>query len=139
NPGALRQQGITLPLELRIQGSTGSTAAGGTAAASGAEAPPLRRIEGMLKQAGLVTSGSPAEGAAPTGEAPTPGFVLSLRFEEFAGAAGPGWIVLCELRDQETQNTVLSRDFLLASASRRDTAAFARELADAVFVRNGLT
>ncbi|MDR2376958.1 MAG: hypothetical protein LBD96_11045 [Treponema sp.] len=129
NPGALRQRGIKLPVELHLS-SQGS-----------GQAPPVRRVEEMLKKAGIHNAGprspdSPetAQGAAQNpAEGVTQGFVLSLMFEEFAGAGGPGWTVFCELRDQATGNTVLRRDTLLASASRYDAAAFARELADAVF------
>jgi hypothetical protein len=102
NPGALRQQGISLPVTLRFGDST--------------RKPPRGRITGMLKKAGIRPV---------TGEAR---FVLTLNFEE------PG-SVYCELFDQDQR--VLSRDILLPSFSRRDTAAFARELADAVFGGEG--
>jgi tetratricopeptide (TPR) repeat protein len=133
NPGALRQRGVKLPVELRFsnQGS--------------GQPPPLRRVEEMLKKAGIHNAGprSPESPETAQGKAQSKaqsnaqgkaqGFVLGLRFEEFDSAGGPGWTVHCELQDQTTGNTVLSRDALLTSASRRDTAAFARELADAVF------
>jgi tetratricopeptide (TPR) repeat protein len=117
NPGALRQRGVTLPVELRLNMPDAGTS------------PPLRRIEEALKNAGIRNAGRPEQGAQ------SAGFTLTLNFEEFENAGKPGWAVFCELRDQDAQNTALSRDTLLASASRRDTAAFARELADAVFIR----
>jgi tetratricopeptide (TPR) repeat protein len=114
NPGALRQRGIALPVELRVS-------------QSGGQPPSIRRIGDYLEKAGIRGLGSRVEESRDPG----PGFVLSLSFEEFAGSGR--WAVLCELRDEAAGNTVLSRDALLASPSRRDAAAFARELADAVF------
>ncbi|MDR1444914.1 MAG: hypothetical protein LBI94_08555 [Treponema sp.] len=106
NPGALRQRGISLPVELRLDTRRTSNP------------PPVRRIQKMLKKAGLHS------GAAETA------FVLSLNIEDLEGGA---WVVRCELRD--TRSVLLDRDIPLASPSRQDTAAFARELADAVFLR----
>jgi tetratricopeptide (TPR) repeat protein len=122
NPGALRQRGISLPVELRfnfdepvprnmVQG--------------------LKRLKGMLKKAGIRDSGfRDSAGTRRAGDAESselPPLVLSLDFE----ALGDRWAVYCELSGGRS----LSRDILLASPSRRDTAAFARELADAVFIR----
>jgi tetratricopeptide (TPR) repeat protein len=123
NPGALRQRGIKLPVELRFNTAAGTPAG---------RRPPIKRLEDMLNKAGLRNAGPPER---PAREETVRGFVLSLTFEGFDGAAGPGWTVFCELRDQDERSPPLSRDILLASASRQDAAAFARELADAVFIR----
>jgi transglutaminase-like putative cysteine protease/tetratricopeptide (TPR) repeat protein len=119
NPGAPRQRGIKLPVELRLTSQ------------GGGQPPPIRQVQEMLNKAGIHNAGSrsPEETARGEGQ----GFVLSLAFTEFDNAGSPGWTVLCELEDEAARNTVLIRDSLLASASRRDAAAFARELADAVF------
>jgi tetratricopeptide (TPR) repeat protein len=116
NPGALRQRGIGLPVELRFSfGDPAPPAARG-----------LRRLAGMLKKAGLRNTG-PAQG--PGGEsADLPRLVLSLGFEEL----GERWAVFCELSGGG--RSLLKRDVLLSTFSRRDTADFARELADAVFI-----
>ncbi|MDR2784297.1 MAG: hypothetical protein LBB83_00110 [Treponema sp.] len=129
NPGALRQRGIKLPVELRVNSPGTGTP------------PPGRLVEGMLNKAGLRNIGprtpagpEPAQSFQDSAQsfAQSSGFVLSLQFEESGGA---GWTVFCELRDEDAQNTVLRRDVFLASKSRRDAAAFARELADAVFIQ----
>ncbi|MDR1972692.1 MAG: hypothetical protein LBQ46_12320 [Treponema sp.] len=106
NPGAVRQQGIALPVELRFSVPPGP---GGTE-------PPFKRLTRMLGKAGLRETG-------------TARLSLSLNFEELADR--PGWAVYCELSGQG--RSLAGRDILLPSASRRDTAAFARELADTVF------
>jgi tetratricopeptide (TPR) repeat protein len=111
NPGALRQRGIRLPVELRFS------------AADLVRPPPLKRIEGMLKKAGFRTGVSQ-------------GLVLTLNIEELGAGPGLGWAVYAELVDRERRNTLVSRGILLPSSSRRDTAALARELADAVFTPN---
>jgi hypothetical protein len=110
NPGALRQRGITLPVELRFNFDDSD--------------PPavrgLRRLAGMLKKAGVRDTGLDGNPLAPSP------LVLNLTFEEPRGTA-----VYCELSGGG--RALLKRDILLPSFSRRDTAAFARELADAVF------
>jgi tetratricopeptide (TPR) repeat protein len=131
NPGALRQRGIALPVELRFNAPGAGTP------------PPIRLVGDMLKKAGIQNAGAAGqsaprasgapEGAAQGGPETAGGFTLTLSFEEFESAGGPGWAVFCELRDRDARNAALRRDMLLASASRRDAAAFARELADAVF------
>jgi hypothetical protein len=112
NPGALRQQGIRLPVLLRFHFSEGG------------RKPPQGRITGMLKRAGLRSIT-----AANAGEAR---FVLTLNFETLE-TGSRAWLVYCELVDRDRGATPVSRDILLPSASRKDSAAFARELADAVF------
>jgi hypothetical protein len=107
NPGALRQRGIRLPVDIRIADTVAK--------------PPQGRVARMLKKAGLRSAA-----AADAGEAQ---FILTLNFET---ANSGGWLVRTDLVDRD-RGTVLSRDHLLPSASRRDTAALARELADAVF------
>jgi hypothetical protein len=65
--------------------------------------------------------------------------VLSLDIEGLGNATSgdePGWAVYAELFDRERGTTLLSRDMVLLSSSRRDAAALARELADAVFSRH---
>jgi tetratricopeptide (TPR) repeat protein len=115
NPGALRQRGIALPVELRfnLDGPAPRSLARG-----------LRRLTGMLKKAGIRPERPRDPGGA---ESPAP-LVLSLSFE----ARGGQWAVYCELSGGG--RSLLGRDILLASPSRRDTAAFARELADALFI-----
>jgi Tfp pilus assembly protein PilF len=119
NPGTLRQRGITLPVELRFN--------------FGASAPPkarrIRALAGMLKKAGIRDTGFGDSGSENTGGGPSPHLVLSLNFEELGGQ----WAVYCELSGGG--RSLLKKDSLLPSFSRRDTAAFARELADAVFIR----
>ncbi|MDR0401100.1 MAG: hypothetical protein LBH51_09185 [Treponema sp.] len=118
NPGALRQQGISLPVELRFSLGYGE--------GEGPQAPAprlLKRLRGMLKKAGLRPEDSPPG-------SPGPRLLLNL---DFAGAEGP-WPVFCEL--SEGGQSLVSREILLASPSRRDTAAFAQELADALFIRH---
>jgi tetratricopeptide (TPR) repeat protein len=115
NPGALRQQGISLPVELRFSFDGGE---GESPAAL--ETRRLRRLTGMLKKAGLRAEDRPP------GDSAGPRLLLTLHFEQ-----GPA--VYCEL--SEGGRTLVSRDILLASPSRRHAAAFARELADAVFTR----
>jgi hypothetical protein len=91
----------------------------------------------MLKKAG-IRGAAKNRSIAADGE---PRFILTLNFEELGGnAAKPGrakpMAVYCELFDRERGTTLVSRDILLPSASRRDCAALARELADAVFGGN---
>ncbi|MDR2746724.1 MAG: hypothetical protein LBB77_04675, partial [Treponema sp.] len=115
NPGALRQRGITLPVELRFNFDTPAPQA----------ARRLKRLAGMLKKAGIRDTG-PQDPAGDLSDPPR--FVLTLNFE------GPeGRTVYCELSGGD--HSLADRDILLPSLSRRDTAAFARELADAVFIR----
>ncbi|MDR1306481.1 MAG: tetratricopeptide repeat protein [Treponema sp.] len=111
NPGALRQQGIGLRVRYSFDGAV----------------PPPRRLRGltgMLRKAGLRAGDS-----RNTGDSPGPRLSLNLRFTE----AGDSWAVSCVLSGEG--RSLVSRDILLASPSRRDAAAFARELADAVFIR----
>jgi hypothetical protein len=112
NPGALRQRGVALPVELRFNFDD--------------PAPPIRRriktLTGMLKKAGIRNAG-PGD----SGEDGGPRLILSLNFEEL----GERWAVYCELSGGG--RSLMNRDILLPSPSRRDMAAFARELADAVF------
>jgi tetratricopeptide (TPR) repeat protein len=127
NPGALRQRGISLPVQLRFNFG------------EAVRKPPQSRVRGMLKKAGIrsITTGN--NDTANSGE---PRFVLTLNFEELGGTNGGNsnrtrpMAVYCELFDRERGTAVLSRDILLPSSSRRDCAAFARELADAVFGGN---
>jgi hypothetical protein len=113
NHGGLRQQGISLPVQLQLNFEDTM------------QPPPQGRIREMLKKAGIRTTG---------GNDTAPRFVLTLDFEELGGT-GP-MAVYCGLFDRERGTTLVSRDILLPSPSRRDCAAFARELADAVFGGN---
>jgi tetratricopeptide (TPR) repeat protein len=113
NPGALRQRGVALPVDLRFNFPVPQPDR------------ELRRLAGMLKKAGLRNTG-PAQGPA-GGAANPPKIVLTLNFEELGGR----WAVFCELSGGG--RSLLTRDILLSTFSRRDTAAFARTLADAVF------
>jgi hypothetical protein len=115
NPGALRQHGISLPVLLRFN------------VPEGGRPPSQSRITGMLKKAGLRSIT-----AANAGEAR---FVLTLNFEA-QETGSRAWLVYSELVDRDRGATPVSRDILLPSASRKDSAAFARELADAVFGGN---
>jgi tetratricopeptide (TPR) repeat protein len=118
NPGALRQRGIRLPVELRVS------------VAGTDRPPPVKRIEGMLNRAGFRSG-------------PSRSLVLSLDIEglgpgdsgDAVGGDGYGWAVYAELFDRERGTSLLSRGMVLPSSSRRDSAALARELADAVFSR----
>jgi Tfp pilus assembly protein PilF len=127
NPGALRQRGISLPVELRFNfdGPAPRNMVRG-----------LRRLRGMLKKAGIRDTGPQAPDSRGTagdssggGSPDLPPLVLSFNLEP----RGDRWAVYCELSGGG--RSLLSRDILLSSPSRRDTAAFARELADAVFIR----
>jgi tetratricopeptide (TPR) repeat protein len=111
NPGALRQQGIGLRVNFSFDGAVPSPRG-------------IRSLTGMLKKAGLR-----AKDSRNTGDSPGPGLSLNLRFTE----AGDSWAVSCVLSGEG--RFLVNRDILLTSLSRRDTAAFARELADAVFIR----
>jgi hypothetical protein len=131
NPGALRQRGIGLPVLLRFNYG------------DAARPPPLsRRVEGMLKKAGLrgvtADSGDAANRGVTADDAGEPRFVLTLSFEELNSdnSGGKPMAVYCELFDRDRGTATLSRDILLPSSSRRDCAALARELADAVFGGN---
>jgi hypothetical protein len=89
----------------------------------------------MLKKAGIRDTGPQAPASRGTtgnsggaGPSDLPPLVLSLNFE----AREDRWAVYCELAGGG--RSLLRRDILLSSPSRRDTAALARELADAVFI-----
>jgi tetratricopeptide (TPR) repeat protein len=109
NPGALRQQGLGLPVELGFSFDGPAPQNRG-----------LRNLTAALKKAGLRAADSPGAG--------TPLLVLNLHFMETGGS----WTVYCELSGRG--RSLMGRDIRLASPSRRDAAAFARELADAVFI-----
>jgi hypothetical protein len=84
----------------------------------------------MLKKAGIRATGS---------NDTAPRLTLTLNFEELSGESNGNsrgvspMAVYCELFDPERGTTLVSRDILLPSSSRRSCAALARELADAVF------
>jgi transglutaminase-like putative cysteine protease/cytochrome c-type biogenesis protein CcmH/NrfG len=115
NRGGLRQQGISLPVNLRI--NPGET---------GPERRLAKALERMLKKAGLKSAGKrPVE----TGGIPRFTLILELGKDEGRG----GRSVLCEVYDTGRSASVLSRNISLASPSEKDLATFVRTLAGAVF------
>ncbi|MDR1899969.1 MAG: hypothetical protein LBQ55_08185 [Treponema sp.] len=110
NRGAPRQEGLRLPVELRIEGA-------GRRLAS--------RLARYIGKAGFNPQ---AETAAATGAGVETRFRLSVTVPD--GYASP---VSCELYDKVRGSTVLRRNFPLETGSGADLAGFARALGDAVF------
>ncbi|GHV92153.1 transglutaminase [Spirochaetia bacterium] len=140
NRGALRQEGLSLPVHLGYMFNT-ETAAGPGGPADPRAIRALKPITRALKKAGIRDTGVAADtagtGAGAAGGVAAPGldrFTLTLEMQA-RGEAG-GWNILCELYDGGRGTTVLRRSIPLASASRKDISAFARALGDAVFVEN---
>jgi hypothetical protein len=114
NRGALRQEGISLPVNLRI-----------SPAGKRQEPRLAKALERVLKKAGLKNAG---KGLSDTGAAR---FTLSLELGEDEGRGRRS--VLCEVSDAAGETPVLRQRITLASPSGGDIAAFARELGNAVF------
>jgi tetratricopeptide (TPR) repeat protein len=117
NRGALRQNGIPLPVHLRF-----------VSAANEQTIKPLAR---MLRKAGIQETGVRADSLNPAR------FTLTL---EMHGLTSPqeqkpegGWNIRCELDDEGRGASVWQRPIPLPSLSARDLSAFARTLADTAF------
>jgi transglutaminase-like putative cysteine protease/tetratricopeptide (TPR) repeat protein len=113
--GGLRQQGLSLPVNLRI--NPGET---------GPDRRLVKALEEALKKAGLENAGN-----SPATKGGNARFTLVL--EPGRDEGGSPRPVLCELYDTQGEVPVLRRNFPLASLSGRNIAAFARELGDAIF------
>jgi tetratricopeptide (TPR) repeat protein len=110
NRGALRQEGLRLPVELRIEGAGRQLAS---------------RLTRYIGRAGFDPRTAGGETAA-TGAGTR--FLLSVTVPE-----DPALPAGCELYDRIRGSTVLRRNFSLPSGSGTDVAGFARNLGDAVF------
>jgi tetratricopeptide (TPR) repeat protein len=116
NRGALRQEGLRLPVELRIEGTGRQLAS---------------RLARYIGKAGFDPVMMTAT-ADETGGMTWTGTDLSFRLsvtvpEDFSSPAS------CELYDKVRGSTVLRKNFPLPSGSRADIAGFVRSLGDAVF------
>jgi transglutaminase-like putative cysteine protease/tetratricopeptide (TPR) repeat protein len=110
NRGALRQRGIRLPAELRID-------AGGNGGSAGRTERVLRRT---IKKIGIDAASG---GAGGEGEAR---FRLTI-------SSGGGPEAACELYDRGRGTSLFRRNIPLKSLAAKDVSAFARALGDAVF------
>jgi hypothetical protein len=119
NRGALRQNGIPLPVSLSFVIPTDGD--GGFFPEAARLAKPLGRI---LGKAGIQETGVRSNGSNPAR------FGLTLEIEDRPEG---GWIIHCELRDGGRGNSAWRRSLPLDSRSTADLVAFARALADEAF------
>ena len=110
NPGALRQAGIALPVEIRISSGGENTA------------PDFRRREQALRKALTKAGFQPADAPAR--------FRLSVHIN---GTAESGYAASCEFTDAEGAAQSRRHSIPLRSLSRADVSGFARTLGSAVF------
>ena len=116
NRGALRQEGLRLPVELRIEGAGRRLASRLARYIGGAGFSPVTAAATDDGTGGMVRAGTDMR------------FRLSVTVpENFASPVG------CELYDKLRRSVVLRRNFPLPSGSGADIADFARSLGDAVF------
>jgi hypothetical protein len=123
NRGALRQRGISLPVELRFEYP--DAAASGAAGLSDREAQrAASALERMIRRAGFdpLPPDSAGEGSR---------FRLTIGLE--GGGDGTGYTGVCELYDGNRGITLFRRTIPLDSLSPAATAAFARALGEAAF------
>jgi transglutaminase-like putative cysteine protease/cytochrome c-type biogenesis protein CcmH/NrfG len=123
NRGALRQNGITLPVEMTFVFGPDDLWPPREAARL---VKPLAR---MLGKAGIRETGVRA-GAVTSGVSPAR-FTLTLEIQEWRPEGG--WNIRCELRDAGRGVSVWRRSIPLPGRSARDLSAFARTLADTAF------
>jgi tetratricopeptide (TPR) repeat protein len=116
NRGALRQNGIPLPVHLsfRFDGTDSPEAVG-----------LIKPLTRMLKKAGIQDTGVTAAGLSPAR------FILTLEIQERTPEGG--WNIHCELSDAGRGIPVWRRPIPLSGGSARDLSAFARTLADTTF------
>ncbi|MDR0876488.1 MAG: hypothetical protein LBN21_00430 [Treponema sp.] len=114
NRGSPRQQGISIPANLRFENADANSAA------------PLRiekKIARLLKKSGFAATKAAA--AAPAR------FTLTITM---SGAVSAGSLAMnCELIDEEQGTGILRRTFPVKSLSTPDISDFVRALGDAVF------
>ncbi|MDR2246557.1 MAG: hypothetical protein LBE17_07830 [Treponema sp.] len=115
NRGALRQKGITLPVELAVTAPDGDPPAAKTE----------RALSRTLRRMGIDAVPPPSGSAAQA--AYSPRFHLSITLAD--GQAQ------CALHDTPRGVDVFRRTIPLPSASRRNMVAFARALGDGIFIR----
>jgi transglutaminase-like putative cysteine protease/Tfp pilus assembly protein PilF len=115
NRGGLRQRGISLPAEIRIDAS-----ASGLSGSAGRIARTLRRI---IAKTGIADPGSP-------GDSRPRRFRLEVTITESREA---GASAACELFDTGRGIRVFQREIPLVSLSPKDLGAFARALGEAAF------
>jgi hypothetical protein len=118
NRGALRQNGIPLPVSLTFVLQTD----GETSPEAARLAKPLMRI---LGKAGIQETGIRASGPNPARH------TLTLELEDRQPEGG--WLIRCELHDEGRGTSVWRRSIPLPSRSAGDLSAFARALADEAF------
>jgi hypothetical protein len=114
NKGALRQEGISLPLEIHIQ-----TAGGNNKAADFISAAPTRvekKIQRLLKKSGFS--------AVPEGQ-----YSLTITVTASAGDSA----LTCELINKEQGSSVMRKTIPVKSLHTADLCDFVRTLGDAVF------
>ena len=120
NRGALRQNGIPLPVSLSFVLQPDGDGRFSPEAARLAK--PLMRI---LGKAGIQETGIRTNGPNPAR------FTLTLEIEEREPEGG--WTIHCELSDEGRGTSVWQRSLPLSSRSAGDLSAFARALADEAF------
>jgi hypothetical protein len=120
NRGALRQNGIPLPVSLSFVLQPDGN--GGFSPEAARLAKPLNRILGKagIQETGIRTSG-PNQAR----------FTLTLEIEDRNPEGG--WLIHCELHDGGRGSSVWQRTIPLPSRSAGDLSAFARALADQAF------
>jgi tetratricopeptide (TPR) repeat protein len=116
NRGALRQQGIRLPVELDIRFDGPPAGTKNTARIAGTLAKALKKA-GLNAAAGSVS----------------PRFILTITLDGTEAAGAPGLTGNSELYDRQRGTAVLRRSLPAGSLSQADLCGFARALADAAF------
>jgi hypothetical protein len=130
NRGALRQNGIPLPVSLTFVLQPDGE--GRFSPETARLAKPLGRVLGKagIRETGIRASireaGARTEGVNPAR------FTLTLELEEREEPQG-GWTIHCELRDEGRGSSAWRRSLPLPGSSARDLSAFARALADEAF------
>jgi tetratricopeptide (TPR) repeat protein len=122
NRGALRQRGISLPVELRFEYPETASGAAGLSDREARRA--ARALERMIRRAGFDPL--PPDSAGKPGQ-----FRLTIDLE--GGGGGTGYAGVCELYDGNRGITLFRRTIPLDSLSSAATAAFARALGEAAF------
>jgi hypothetical protein len=123
NHGALRQNGIALPVELSID-----------AVETPNPAKTERVLRRTLRKMGIDVTPAPGSNRTVTGgDGSTP--ILPNRFRLSITVSGGG--ALCELYDGGRGVNVFRRSIPLGSLSGTDISAFARILGDGIFVVDG--
>ncbi|GHV86753.1 hypothetical protein AGMMS50255_0490 [Spirochaetia bacterium] len=124
NRGALRQEGLSLPIHLQFMFTTEEGAAGPRAIKA------IKPITRTLRNAGISDTGVIAAAAA---QSPAR-FTLTLEMQNREETNG--WNIRCELYDGGRGTTMLQRSITVDSLSQKDINAFVRTLGDAVFIDN---